>query len=742
MTASTIISGSSRPLRLRMRADLAVQRQTYLGRQYWVLKDPLGLKYYRFEDEEFAILQMLDGEASLEAIQEGFEQRFAPQKITLQELHQLVGMLHRSALVVSDAPGQGAKLLQRHAAVQRRTRLSQLANLLSLRFRGIDPDRILSWLDRRVGWFFTPSCFACCLLLAGAALLLIVVQFETFCARLPAFHDFFASKNWIWLALTLSATKVLHEFGHGLSCKRFGGECHEMGVMLLVFTPCLYCNVSDSWMLPSKWRRAAIGAAGMYVEIVLASICTCLWWCTQPGLLNYLCLNVMFVSSVSTLMFNANPLLRYDGYYILSDWLEIPNLRQKASTIWQRKLAAWTLGLEETPDPFLPQRRQWLFALYSVAAAIYRWIVTAAILWFLYRVFEPYGLKVIGQLIVLASLLGLVGQPLWQLVRFFRVPGRMGRVKKPRLLASLAVATTAVAGVFLIPLPHYVRCGFYVQSRGAASLYVESAGALQQIHVRPGDRVGAGEPIVTLENSDVQLEIVRLEGQRRGLETRLASLRQRAFDDESAAAEIGEVEEAITAINEQVARRAQDLAALHITAPGAGVVLPPASIPQPAHDASRLPNWHGTPFDQRNLHAFLAEGVPICQIGDPNSVEAILAIDQGDIEFVQGDQPVEIFVEQFPGRVLRSRIEQIARLDMQDLPQSLSSKAGGDVATQADASGRERPLTTTYQANAPLVSTGYGLLIGATGQAKIHVGHQTIATRLWRYLCQTFNFEV
>ena len=91
-------------------------------------------------------------------------------------------------------------------------------------------------------------------------------------AKLPAFHEFFGMKNWLWLAVTLAITKVIHEFGHGLSCKRFGGECHEMGLMLLVLTPCLYCNVSDSWMLPSKWRRAAIGAAGMYVEIVMASV--------------------------------------------------------------------------------------------------------------------------------------------------------------------------------------------------------------------------------------------------------------------------------------------------------------------------------------------------------------------------------------------------------------------------------------------------------------------------------------
>src|SRR5206468_11742270 len=146
------------------------------------------------------------------------------------------------------------------------------------------------------------------------------------------------AKNWIYLGGTLAITKVIHEFGHGLSCKHFGGECHEMGVMLLVMTPCLYCNVSDSWMLPNKWHRAAIGAAGMYIELVMASIATFLWWFSEPGLLNNVCLAVMFVCSVTTLVFNANPLMRYDGYYILADLLEIPNLRQKAGQVLSRTL--------------------------------------------------------------------------------------------------------------------------------------------------------------------------------------------------------------------------------------------------------------------------------------------------------------------------------------------------------------------------------------------------------------------
>src|SRR4029079_11133257 len=154
-------------------------------------------------------------------------------------------------------------------------------------------------------------------------------------------------------------------------------------------------NVSDSWMLPNKWHRAFIGAAGMYVELVIASTCTFFWWFTEPGLLNNLCLSTMCVCSVSTVMFNANPLLRYDGYYILSDVTEIPNLRQKATSILARKLNKTGQALEEPEDPFLPQRNQIFFALYSIASAVYRWIVLFSILWFLYNVLAPYGLKVV-----------------------------------------------------------------------------------------------------------------------------------------------------------------------------------------------------------------------------------------------------------------------------------------------------------------------------------------------------------
>jgi len=630
--AESLVSSSSRKLPIRMRPDLRATQHRYQGRIYWVVKDPVGLQYFRFEEEEFAILHMLDGQSSLDEIAERFERQFPPQTIRTEELQQFIGMLHRSGLVLTDASGQGAQLKKRRDERVRAERIGTLTNVLSMRFKGIDPDRILNFLYPWVRWFFSVPAMIFCILLGLMALTLIVVQFDVFQSRLPSFQTFFAAKNWLWLGLTLAVTKILHEFGHGLSCKHFGGECHEIGVMLLVLTPCLYCNVSDSWMLPNRWHRAAIGAAGMYVELVLASIATFIWWFTEPGPLNYICLNVMFISSVSTVMFNANPLLRYDGYYILSDILEIPNLRQKASTILNRKLGKWCLGLEEPDDPFLPKRNQALFALYSVAAAAYRWVVVLSILYFLNKVFEPYGLKILGQLIALGALYGLVIQPFVNLFKFFKVPGRLGKVERWRMYTTLGLITAAVLGVLMIPLPSHIYCSLVVQPRGADSVYVEQDGILEEVFAKPGDRVEKGQPLAQLSNIDIDISIADLQGQREVYQAQLEGLMRLSFDDQSASARVNEVTESLKSVEQQLKQRLEDREKLRLVAPRAGTVMPPSIVPQQSRGDSQLPTWSGYPFDPENLGAALLTGTKLCQIGDPSRLEARLVIDQDDVQ--------------------------------------------------------------------------------------------------------------
>ncbi len=740
---NAMTSSSSRPLRLHRRPDLTVHRQSYQGRDYWVIKDPISLKYYRFEEEEHALLEMLDGYSSPDQIKRRFDYRFAPQKIALQELYQFIGMLYRSSLLISNAPDQGRELKKRAEKTRRQERKQSLTNILAVRYKGFDPDRLLESMNRWTGWVFTWPAFFVALTVGIAAMALLLTQFETFQNKLPSFEQFFAAKNWIWLALVMALTKVFHEFGHGLACKRFGGECHEMGVMLLVLTPCLYVNVSDSWLLNSKWKRAFIAAAGMYVELMLASIAVFVWWFSTPGMVNHLALNVIFVSSVSTILFNANPLLRYDGYYILSDLLEIPNLRSKATTILQRACGQALLGIEAKPDPFLPAKRQWLFAIYSIAAAAYRWLITFSIFWFVYRVLEPYGFKVIGQVIALSALYGLLGIPLVKLYKFFSIPGRMGTVKPFRATVSAIVLACVLGAILLIPIPHHVYCSFYVQPRDAQNIYVDVPGTLEAVHVQPNRHVEEGQRIVDL--SSRQLEI-QLAGMKTNLETsmvRLENIQQSESFDAHFADGRRSAEAAVQASNASYEKRIIDRERLSVRAPCSGFLLAPPVVEPKDSNAATLDHWHGTPLETRNIGAYLEQSTFVGQVvTDMKQLEAILAIDQSDIEFVRPDQKVEMLVRQIPLKIFESITIQISPTEMKSVPRPLASRYGGDIVTIAASDGSDVPESTKYRVSVPLANPEELILPGSTGVAKIRTGSQTIGKRALRLLARTFQFDL
>ncbi len=734
---------SSRPLRLKCRTDLEAAWHTYQGRESVVIKDPLTLRYFRFEPEEYFIMQELDGQRSAAEIRDEFERRFAPQRLSLGELHQFCGQLHRNGLLISEAADQGRVLLDRKEKNTRKRRQQAWLGFLAARFPGVDPDRFLAWLDRRVGWIFSPLVFALSLLLMMSSLGVLLTHFDVFSSRLPTFQDFFAGRNWLLLAMVLGVTKVLHELGHGLACKRFGAQCHELGFMLLVFTPCLYCNVTDAWMLPSKWRRIAISAAGMYFEIILASLATWVWWYSHPGIVNQLALNVMFVCSVTTLLFNANPLMRFDGYYILSDLIEIPNLRQKSSALLQQTASSWLLGIEGRSDPFLPTRQRWFFVSYSIAAVVYRWLLTVSIFWSLYKVLEPYGFKIIGQILAVSILLIAVVMPALQVKSFFSVPGRWSAVKRVRLAIATSFAVAVLLGILGIPIPHYVNCPCYFQAQGTTSVYVETPGHLSEIYVASGDLVAAGDPLVKLTNPDKTVELVRVEGEAAVARVNFVNVSLASTRDDRFAQELLPAAAQKRAAESRLKLMEQDTERLLIRAPIAGTFIAAPPRKKNPDDEGNLRTWINTAVATENRGAFLETQTLVGQIiPDESRVEAILAIDQADIEFIQPNQTVRIWSRQLPGQCFVAQTAQIAPAKMRAAPRQLAARAGGDLQTTTNRDGEEEPLNATYQVNVPLEGTGATVLTGATGVAKVKVGSTTLGTRLWRLLCLTFRFEL
>jgi len=744
MTAAThnppggTVSGLERRLALRRRQDIVAVPQIFSGQKLWAVKDPVTLRYFHLRDEEFWVWQALDGVSSLAAIQEKFEKYFAPRRLTFMQLQSFLGVLHQEGLILADAPGQTRELLTRGRKLKRTKVLGALSNILALRFRGVDPQRFLDWLLDSWGWLISGWSLAVCLAIVFAAVSLVVTKFDLLLSRLPEFDSFLTPSTVIWLSVALAVTKVLHELGHALTCRYFGAECHELGFMFLVFTPCLYVNVSDSWMIVSKWRRAAIGAAGVGVELVLAGVATLLWWFSEPGLFNTLCFNIMLVGSISTLFFNGNPLLRYDGYYILADLAEVPNLSQAATSVVRESLAEWLLGIPMPRDDEYSRGKRLFLAIYAVLSFLYRTLVTVSILWLVHRLLKPHQLEAAAFLLACLVLGGMLAFPLWRSVQFVQYAYWSRQMKTRRATVSVLLIALAVVGISLAPLPHRVSAPVVLEAEDARRVYAPVAGILLD-GAGVGSPIQAGQPVALLDNLDLKLEIARLRGLRDEQKLRLQNLRHRQTHDTKAAAEIPTAEEALADLEERLARRLEDERRLVIMAPVAGTVLPGRRKPRNYAD-HELETWSGLPLEESNRGCFIETGTLLCQIGDPTKFEASLVIDQGDMEFIRAGQDVQIQLDQHPGRLLAGTIREIAEIDLKITPTELLP--AGMFPTRLDESGVYRPVGTVYQARVALEPAEMPLVIGEAGRAKVHAAPLSLARRLSRYLSHTFRFEL
>jgi putative peptide zinc metalloprotease protein len=491
-------------------------------------------------------------------------------------------------------------------------------------------------------------------------------------------------------------------------------------------------------MLPGKWQRAAVGAAGIVVELVLAAAATFLWWFSEPGLFNSLCLNVMFVCSVSTLLINGNPLLRYDGYYVLADLTETPNLSRQATVALREILAHTILGIELPPEEELSLRRRLVLPLYVAASIVYRVFVLFGVLWFIHRSLQPHRLEALAEILAVAVVAGFIVTPLWQFGRFLGHPYWRRKVQTRRAALS-GLAIVILAGATLgVPLPHRIAAPVVVQPADARRVYAAVRGTLVQ-GAEEGVAVRRGDTVAQLVNAELQLEIEQLRGQRDRQKLRVENLASRQIQDNVAAAELPTARELLADLDQRLAQKLLDDARLTLTAPVDGTVLPPRRHEsQPV--AGTLPDWSGTPLDPRNRGCSLETGTLVCLIGDPSRLEALLVIDQSDVEFVAPGQKVRIQLDQAPGTILEGTIEEVAEIDLKTTPPELL--AAGDLASRKDAAGVPRPASTSYHARAALSSAPQPLLIGESGRAKIDVAPLSLGRRLMRALGRTFGVDL
>jgi len=732
-------------VQMKVRADLTFDRMNYQGVEYWVVKEPLGQKYYQFPPHVFHLLRELDGTKTIDQLQDDYHEKFAPKRITRQDLQQLLTRFHQDGLVTSNTPGQGIELFKRGAKSQLMERVGALANILAIRYKGFDPERILNSMLPYTWWIFTKAAAIATLILSVIALLSVLMNWSSFESMLPGFEAFFDPRQWYLFALVLCGTKVVHEFGHGLSCKRLGGECHEIGFMLLVWTPCLYCNVSDSWRLNNKWHRAAIGAAGMYVEVILATIATFVWWFVQPGFVQDIALRIMLVSSISTVLFNGNPLLRFDGYYILSDILEIPNLHQKSTKALTTQLGRKWLGLELPDDQLMPTNRPYAFAMFTVAAFCYRWFVMFSIIYFLTIMLEPYNLESIGVGIAMFSMIGMVVMPGYKLYKYMSVPGRMHEVKKIRFFFVLACVVALIALTLSIPVPHYLRCNAIVMPKQIETIWVNEPGVLESCLVEPGDEVAPGQTLAKLSNIELNLKLLDAKLKYEDAQNKFdrASMLQRqgkSQPTQSLYTELTKLKNSFDKLQEQAGKLT-----LKSSIAGKVVEIPfekSGSSSDEMRESESLPLL----YDQ-HVNVSARRGQRFCEVADFSHWYFVIILTEHQVKFVQLDQDVKIKLFSEPGNSYKSKIQStpietdysIVREEFeptQTSTQAVQSRAPDPVVEMIAA--YEQP-NFQYITRVPLDETEMPLKIGMGGKAKIFVGNRTLGYRLWWWINQNFR---
>jgi putative peptide zinc metalloprotease protein len=739
MTDPISVDPAERPLAIRKRPDLIARAHRPGGRRIWRVKDPLSLEYFEFSDQEFAILGMLDGSTSAEEIQRRFEREFSPLQLGRGQLQNYLHSLQSSGLVVASGPGQGVGLLERRRERSRRETTSRVVSLLAFRLRGIDPQPLLDWLGSRLSWIFSLWFLTACGILIAAAATLAAVQFPIIQARTPTWGEFLTPGNAVWLCLILASAKVLHELAHGLTCRHFGGECHELGLMFLMFTPCLYCNVSDSWMLPGRRERILISGAGVAVELVLAASCTFLWWFSQPGLFNSICLNVMLVCSVSTLAFNANPLLRYDGYFILADLLQESNLSQKSGTLLRQALRDWFCGIPWSDQSWRTMERPWRLAVYGVLSSCYRLFVLSMILWISYSFFKAQHLQFVGWTVVCLGLFGALAGPVAGTASFLMDPTGRRRLDRARIgRLGVVLAGLFLAAVF-IPLPRWVPAEVVLEAPSAARVYVPVAGRVLEA-LPAGTRVQRDDIVARLASPQLQRDLEKTVGERNQAQLHLEQLEASRTEDPSVSAQIPTAREAFLGLERRLEQQRRDEERLILRAPADGVVLPPPSRTLSEIKRPELSGWRGSPLDAINSGCWLEMGTLFCQVGNPADVGPALLINQADVDLVQTRQRVRIRVDEWPSSVLTGTISEVAAGNLQIVPRELAT--AGELAARRDAAGVVRPAEATYTARVVLDDHPQLLLLRGRGRAKIAVVPIPLAQRLYRAVRQTFHFRM
>ena len=684
------------PQQFVSRQDLRITRQR-LGNQWqWVVEDPIRDRFFRFGESEIAMIHALRTPQSIEHLSSLMQTRLRL-RLSEFELKAFLLRLVNDNLVSVVQMGEGNRYWRQSQKLSAAKWKQSLFGLLAIKLPGINPGPVLRNLNW-MGWLlFHPVTiflvFAFLLGTVGFATL----SFDSFLARVPSPRLLLSPTHIGLFFVAFCCVKLLHELAHGLACNRYGGHCREMGILFLVFMPCLYCDVSDMWNQPSKWKRIMVSVAGIYVELAIAVICFWGWYFSNPGLVSALMFSVCLLGSLNTLFVNGNPLLKYDGYFVLSDLTNSPNLAQDSKSQLQSRIQSF---LFRVPNSDQAGVVGWQLG-YAVAAIVYRFLILTVILTIIYKFFDYLELTSFGVLFV-----GLVSATI--LIPMLKAMISTTQSEYPRRWGSwaftLGIVLMLLLAVFTVGIRKRVFTPADIQVANAEFVYASEAGRVISL-VRPGEPVSTGQLIARLENDELRLKYVELQGQLDEARQRLSGQKIKISLGAQSDGELEYLEKHVQNLKNDLVQLETQIDSLEIFAGQDGHVVV-SGLSQTAELKSRDRN---SVLSHSSFNPSVLKGDVLCLIGDPTQLYGFAKIEQAQVNYVKVGQLVSVFVphatERCEGKIIR--IAQVGE----------SIQPDQNVAT--DSSSDDRTFLVTFSIDRPSTAIQHGfkakaVIIGET----------------------------
>jgi putative peptide zinc metalloprotease protein len=694
------------------------------------LKDPITLRYFEFTAEEYFVWAQLRPGITLGELRQRCEAEFAPRQVSTGELQRFVLELLENRLITRrEPPAQPARTMADPSPGRPGSSIAtSWSALLFHRFRGLNPT---PFLDRLVQLIKAcPRLLVRALLLAPpvAALWLLLSDAERLRVDQTPWLQAQDSTVWIATAVVLWLCRGVHEAAHGVACRWQGAECPELGVQWLLFSPVLYCDVSDTWLLASRASRVLVTAAGPLADIWLAACGWLIAEATTVESVQAIARLVALFCIANTLLLNGNPLLKYDGYHVLCDLADEPNLSDKARGWWLERCAAVGLGIHPVASSAGRVRHPGLVACYGLAAAIYRPWIWGTLIMTTSAWFTQSGYPQLALLAAALLLLAILGPWLAGLLRTLRHPLFWSRLESGRFRVTVGVLAALVAAACLVPLPRSVPAIARVDAPNSQPLYVVVPGRLDMA-VPAGTTVQQGELLAKLSNPELLRQRERLWAEVQQLEFRLSALEARRLEAPQDNLPVSATGESLRAARQQLSQLDADLSRLEFRAASAGQFWPPPWQPGLAGQPEIPPTWSGSPLARLNQGCWLEVGTMLGQLGTPADLSILLELEGADADLIHVGQAVRVVLDHAVHRQLNGVIAQVG----------LPVLRGERPAT---------PPTSLPPPRSVVVARMVAdhdpdrMLLRDSGSARISVAWTPLATRVWDALQASFRLPV